>query len=663
MFHPRQMTKLLIAASKDHIEAVIGELYKRRLFHIEDYVRNEQEEWSGYSIGMSLTQADQISSELVKIRSIISNLEINQESMPQAGYAKQNELSTKIKSDLPGITARIEALLSKRSRLDIEQKDIEQKIESLKPFIAFEYPLELLSGYEAISFLAGYVKGTPPLPDECEIFTSSAKKGEAFIVVAVRTEKLAECERTLLDVQFQKMLIPQENGLASAAIERYQQQKTALESEIKRVEEELETVKKQHQLFFISSEELLTAEVQQAEAPLRFATTEHAFVIEGFVPSAEAAGLMEALLAATDGKIEIQELEIEDPNNDPPVELQNPGFTKPTEAFIDLYAAPKYTEIDPSFVMSILYPLMFGFILGDVAYGGVLLILTFAIRGFVKGSDIGTKLINILRNCSISSILFGIGYSEFLGMSLPWNPFWLSRHINMGGSAAEHAVEHVSHVPELLILTVWIGLFHITLGRLWGARNASVMEHGEHRTKLMLAQVGWIMVMWGIVIAIWSFYALPLMPDLSGLPQIAGFGAGVIFGVLCLIIGIGFIARDNLLELMELPTIISNVLSYTRLVAVGLSSVAIALVTNFIAINMVIDPALANFTAMSVVMILAGIIVFLLGHTLNTALGLIGGGLHPLRLHYVEFFTKFYRGGGKRYDPFGMLRKYTETEK
>ena len=662
MLHPRQMTKLLIAASKDHIEEVIGELYKRRLFHIEDYVRNEKEEWSGYSIGMPLIQADQISSELVKIRSIISNLEINEEKMPRADYMKQSELSKKIEADLPGIATRIETILSKRSSLDAEQKDCEQKIEVLKPFVTFEHPLELLSGHEAISFLAGYVKGTPTLSCDSEVFTSPVKKGEAFSIVAVRSENLAETERALLDMQFQKMPIPQEQGLASAAVERYQQQITALHAEIKTIEEELETIKKQQQLFFVSSEELLTAEVEQAEAPLHFATTEHAFVIEGFVPTDEAADLMASLHTVTGGKIEIQELEIIDLNDEPPVEFQNPRYAQSTEAFIDLYARPKYTEIDPSLLMSILYPIMFGFILGDVAYGAILLVISFAVRGFVKGSDMGTKLVHILRNCSIASIAFGLAFSEFLGFSLPWHPIWLSRHINMGGSA-EHGIEYVSHVPELLILAIWVGLLHITLGRIWGARNASIMDHGEHRSKLMFANIGWIILMWGIIFAIWSYFPLPLMPDLTTLPLIAGISAGALFGGLCILIGIALIARDNVLELMEIPTIISNVFSYTRLVAVGLSSVAIALVTNFIAITMIIDPALANFSAMSIVLLIAGIFVFLLGHTLNTALGLLGGGLHPLRLHYVEFFTKFYRGGGKRYDPFGMIRKYTEAEK
>jgi V/A-type H+-transporting ATPase subunit I len=212
-----------------------------------------------------------------------------------------------------------------------------------------------------------------------------------------------------------------------------------------------------------------------------------------------------------------------------------------------------------------------------------------------------------------------------------------------------------------LLLAVWIGIVHITLGRILGIINHAKQDHGEHRTKAMLANFGWIAVMWGILIVIWSIAPMPLMPDLTGLPAVVSIiNVGGVVGIVLAVAGILLIGRDSVLELVELPSIISHVLSYTRIVAVGFSSVAIAMVINFMAVGMLIEPQLEHFSIFSIFIIIAGLVVFLLGHTLNLALGILGGGLHSIRLHFVEFFTKFYKGGGVKYIPFGMKRRFTE---
>jgi V/A-type H+-transporting ATPase subunit I len=191
--------------------------------------------------------------------------------------------------------------------------------------------------------------------------------------------------------------------------------------------------------------------------------------------------------------------------------------------------------------------------------------------------------------------------------------------------------------------------------------NHARQDHGDHRTKAVMANFGWLLVMWGILMIIWSIIQMPYMPDFTTLPPVVMIlNMTAIVGAVMLVVGVLFIARDSGLELVELPTIISHVLSYTRIVAVGLSSVAIAMVVNYIAIGMLIDPQLENITLVGVLFIIMGVAVFLVGHTLNTALGVIGGGLHSIRLHYVEYFTKFYKGGGKKYNPFGFNRRFTE---
>jgi V/A-type H+-transporting ATPase subunit I len=418
-------------------------------------------------------------------------------------------------------------------------------------------------------------------------------------------------------------------------------------------------VKQKHSSFLVACEELLKAEVDQSEAPLRFATTKQTFVAEGWVPADKVVEVTNSLVHVTEGKIYVTVLPTDLEHDDVPVEYNNPDFAKPTQVLMDVYSRPKYTEVDPTLMISIVFPLFFGLIVGDVGYGLIFLAMAFGLRKFLKG-EAGGQLLTVLRNASISSIFFGIVFSEFLGFGIPgWKPVLYSRHLmaEEGG--------HGPNIPELMVLSIWIGIVHLTLGRILGMYNHAQQDHGHHRTLAVMANFGWLAVMWGIIIAIWSSAAIPLMLNLTGLPvvfTVAGLGvnAGHITGLVLLLAGIVLIARENFLEVIELPTIVSHVLSYARLVAVGLSGVAIAMVVNYMTFKMFINPALANFTLISIVLILIGIVVFLLGHTLNIALSILGGGLHSIRLHYVEFFTKFYKGGGKKYIPFGMKRRFTE---
>ena len=655
MLKPEQMSRLLIVASKDQMAPVVAELHRNNLFHIEDYVEAGAEGYEGFKIGTPLPGATEASGDLVKIRTIQNTFSIRSDEFEVKERQKQSDLQVMIERDLPAIEQEVEGLTVKRSKLETKVKEFEQKMSELSPFIDIPGDLDLYRGYSTLSVFAGYVEKEVSLSVPHEMFSTKGK-GKHFMVVIAAGEQRSVVEAALQEAGYQAVTIPDESGDPKERISFYTGQITLMKKEIGEINQNLDAIKEKHAGFMVACEEILKVQVERAEAPLRFATTNETFVAEGWVPSASVENLSQALVKATAGKIFVTVLPTDSEHDIVPVEYNNPSFAKPTQMLMDVYSRPKYSELDPTLMLSIVFPLFFGLILGDVGYGLILLAMCLGLRKYMKGEE-GTQLLTVLRNASFSSILFGLLYSEFLGFALPWKPIMFSRHLNIGA----HSTGHGPQIPELMILAIWIGLVHITLGRILGMINHARQDHGDHRIKAVMANFGWICVMWGILMIIWSIVQMPYMPDFTTLPKVvSSVNIAAVVGAVMLIAGVIFIARDSGLELVELPTIISHVLSYARIVAVGLSSVAIAMVVNYIAIGMLINPQLENLTIIGVLFIILGVAVFLIGHALNMALGILGGGLHSIRLHYVEFFTKFYKGGGKKYSPFGLNRRFSE---
>jgi V/A-type H+/Na+-transporting ATPase subunit I len=655
MLKPRQMSHLFITGSKNQMEPVIQELYRHNVFHIEEFVEQTMEGYEGLRIGTPLSGASEAASKLIRIRSIENAFGVKLEDVVPKKRVPVQQLRETIDTKLNAIGSEVEQILAKKSKCETAVKELEQKINELKPFATIPLLLEMYSGYQNLAVFAGRVSKSPDLIVPNETYFSQTNEGN-FIAVFAPVEHSGQVQMSLLQANFVAVPVPRGEGLPQDLLNLYTEQIAAYKKEVAQIQEHLEAMKKEQIEFLAACQELLSADVAKAEAPLRFATTKEAFLAEGWVPTDRVDAVRDTLVNATGGKISVTVLPTDLTHDAVPVEYNNPSFAKPTQMLMDIYSRPKYTEIDPTLMVSIVFPIFFGLILGDVGYGLILLVMCFGLRKFLKGEE-GSQLLTVLRNASISSIFFGLLYSEFLGFALPWYPIMFSRHLKIGTSATGHGPA----IPELMIMSIWIGILHITLGRVISMVNHTRQDHGEHRIKAVLANFGWLAVMWGILLATWSIAALPLMPDLTRLPAIVfGITPGVVIGGVLIVAGVIFIARDSVLEIVEIPTIISHVLSYARIVAVGLSSVAIAMVVNFMAIGMFIEPQLKNFSIFSIFIILAGIAVFFMGHALNVALGILGGGLHSIRLHYVEFFTKFYKGGGIKYKPFGMKQTFTE---
>ena len=652
MLRPEGMRRLLIAVPKGEIDTVIRELYWHNIYHIEDFVP-ESESPDELSIGHPLPGASDAASALIKVRAIENACGIDPDSVEIKEKIPASKVRERIRTDLPAIQKEVEGLVATRSKLEAQKKEHEQRAKELEPFAALPLDLELYRGYIRFTVFTGHIRRDVVIDVPHEKYFSDKVDGN-MIAVVVPNEHREEVERTLLDSGFQAIPVPEEAGAPADRLKSHIDEAREATTGIAGVNQRLAEIRDRHADLLVACDELLTADVERAEAPLRFATTEETFITEGWVPEDRADRIRAALEKATNGRIYIGELAIDD-DAKVPVEYENPSFASPTQVLMDIYARPRYSELDPTLMVAIVFPIFFGLILGDVGYGAILLALSLGLRKFLKGDE-GRMLLSVLMYASVSSIIFGILYSEFFGAALPWPALIFNRHLNIGTVGG-----HPPQITELMILAIWIGILHITLGRILGMVNARKFHHGRHAAKAAIANAGWIGTMWGILLMIWAFYAIPLMPDLTGLPVVAmGLNVAAVAGAALLVAGILGIFQENALELVEIPTIISHVLSYARLVAVGLSSVAIAMVVNYIAIGMMIQPQLEAITPLGVIFIIFGVLVLFMGHALNTALGLLGGGLHSLRLHYVEFFTKFYKGGGKKYNPFGMKSKFTE---
>lgn len=677
------MDKVLIVGTKDVMEPTINALHEMDLLHIEDYVEEE----AYFKIGKPLKSATSLSEKLLKIRSIRSYLGTKEiYDVPKDGRQK---VLTEIDQNLSDLESKVSLLTSEKSAVESELKDVSHKEEVLKPYEALGLRMELLSGYENVAVFTGTVPDDveqliKPITTDYEYFSAPYGKGKVIALFVPKTVA-PKVSDTLLKNNFVEVEQLRESGEPSAIRKSLEEREATLKSRLDSIDTEIKGLNEKYAKFLLSSEELLTIDTQKAEAPLKFATSDNSFVVEGWVPKPEFEKLKDRLSKVTNDKVYVTVVEpvhkaydSEVPSGgahrehhhevNAPVKYNNPKYMYPAEAFIDLYQRPKYDEIDPTAIFFVLFPLFFGLILGDIAYGAILMLAAFYVRSKMKHNDGFKILANLLILSCVWTIFFGFLFGEFLGFSLahyypaalhhltvgPIGPFSIPVERMMAGGLEEPGAAYVFGIKDLLVLTCIIGVAHIMLGYIIGFRN----ELKHHGLKMaILHKVSWMCIMLGGVAMVWYAFPLALEQALASFSLTAPlFLVGAILFVLGVIL---LLMGEGVIGIIEIPTLLSNTLSYTRLLAVGLSGVGIAFAVNtMVALLMPTGDSL--LTPLGIIGLIGAIIVFLLGHTLCLVLGVIAPGLHAMRLHYVEFFQKFYKGGGRLYSPFGYNRKYTE---
>lgn len=340
--------------------------------------------------------------------------------------------------------------------------------------------------------------------------------------------------------------------------------------------------------------------------------TENCFVLFGWMPTSELAGLREDLAADFGNTVVIEEKEILKQDMDRvPVALRNPSYFQPFELLVRLLPLPRYTSFDPTPFIGIFFPLFFGMILGDVAYGLVLLLIAFGLIRLAKKREMIRQAGRILLIASLYTVVFGLLYGECLGdfgvevLGLPHG-----------------CVERRTSIMPMLYFAVAVGAVHVVFGLVLGFLSAL---RGE-RIREAIARLASIFIVLCLIGILATYFA-----PIAALARKPLMVSSLIAVPVLLITG-------GLLAPFELLKHLGNIISYARIMAVGLTSVLLAYV--------------ANNLAGAAGSLWVGAVVAVLLHTFNILLGLFAPTLHALRLHYVEFFSKFVEPGGRHFRPF-----------
>ena len=693
------MGRLLAAGTKDKIDDVIDALASLNALHIIEYDGSDE----GFNLGVPKEESEIVGKRLNKLRSAASIVDFSGPKDPVS--------ADKVRSDLDGpLSKAVDELLEKSTRLDSVEgrlSSLQEDESTIELLSSLNLDVELLSGYSTLNSFIGTISGNfSDIELELQdgaiegLFFQGSINASKVIALFVKAEQSNDAQSLLNQLGFQAINIPEGiSGDPNQLIVDLRSQISELMAEKSSISNDIKSWSNEYGSSLACGLELLEREHDILTAPVKLAVSEHAFFVDGWIELSRSEEVQSALTKSclysevTPFKIEAgggghghsdhhhhQEM--------PPISYKDRMLSKPMELLTDAVGRPAYGRIDPTLFMFVTYPIFFGMMLGDMAYG----LVTIALGAFVFSKANTNEMVRLggkfLIYIGLGTLTFGYIYAEFAG----WEIFmyektkidgvyvygdnlspvaFLANLYPLSDSAHGYGPELElgfginlyfpfhrvgTHLEDLIVLTIYVGFIHIIFGKLIGFRD--VLFYGTDHGHVGLAAAffehgAWIVLLVGGFMFTYGFLG----------PEDAEYllqpGAAIALSAVVMLIWTLYnyhgipIAVSLILAPIEAIGMMPSVISYVRLFAVGIVGVKIAETGNKLWEPMMdADLLLVPFF----------FIGWLSVQIFAWVLGVFSPNIHAARLHFVEWMRQYYDSSGEAFEPFGFRSHFVEVE-
>ncbi|WP_337475991.1 V-type ATP synthase subunit I [Acidaminococcus timonensis] len=579
----------------------------------------------------SLPGAETVSAQLDKTGAVLQFLVQNGAKNPLFPQKEQVSYPDFLKETGEGkrLTEQLDTTASKIASLESEAAALRTQAESLQPWLQLDIPLEQLSFTETTHCHVGFLpekelpafqEGMAKLLADWKTY-GDGQDGRALVVLAYNRDEEA-VKHLLKEHDFSEAVLPKRSGTAAQVQQELLQEAKEREDKIARLQQETKDILPRKQQVELYYDQLSTTHERLQNGGVE---TVSAFKVQGWVRKNRTRRVEKVIQSVTDA----YQLTFADPAEGeiPPTVLENGKLVEPYESVVELYSLPKAGSIDPDLIMAPFHFIFFGMMLSDAGYGLVLTVmLYFALKKF-KPTGFARQLALVIFFGSISTVLWGAMFGGWFG--LEWKPLLFVP---------------MKEPLKMLALCFGLGAIHLVAGML--VKVYMLLRDGDVMGAVC-DQISWLIMFLG-------FFLMALVPGPIG-KYLAWLGAGIIIlfggrekkGIVSRLLG-------GLLTLYNISGYLSDLLSYSRIFALGLATGVIAMVINTVA---------QMLWSAGPVGIVAAILVLLAGHYFNIIINVLGAFVHSSRLQYIEFFGKFYEAGGRAFLPLALRTKFTDITK